>query len=468
VKDFTQTEGRGGDPETDPELLRWVWGLLTADGYRGAALWLTAELAGRFECERVSLGFAHRGRMQIEALSFNSRFDPRSTLARDLAEAMHEACDQDAAIVSPASPSHEIRVTRAHERLADAHGTTAVCSIPLAWQGRAVGALTFERRGDAGFDPETVTSLLAVGSLVGPLLSLQRRVDSRPTERLRVWLHERIRPLRSPGYLREKMVAAAAVVLLLALTGLPGTHRIKAEATVEGLVQRAIVAGADGYVAEGQARAGDLVEQGQTLARLDDRDLMLERRRWEARASQLRHEYRNAVAHHDRSERRIVQARLDEARAQVALLDEQLARTRLVAPFDGIVVRGDLSQSLGAPVEKGDVLYELAPADGYRIIIEVDERDIAHVEPGRRGALALTALPHAAMPLEIRQITPVSIAEGGRNFFRVEASLDAPHGALRPGMEGVARIDVGRRQLLWIWTHELVDWLRLQTWTWLA
>jgi RND family efflux transporter MFP subunit len=255
------------------------------------------------------------------------------------------------------------------------------------------------------------------------------------------------------------------VLVLLMMTGLPGTHRIKAEATVEGLVQRAIVAGLDGYVAEARARAGDLVARGQVLARLDDRDLVLEHRRWEARENQLRHEYRSAVALHDRSELSIAQARLDEARAQIALLDEQLARTRLVAPFDGIVVRGDLSQSLGAPVERGDVLYEIAPIDGYRIIIEVDERDIAHVDPGRRGALALTALPGAALPLEIRQVTPVSIAEGGRNFFRVEASLDEPYHALRPGMEGVARIDAGRHRLLWIWTHELVDWLRLQAWS---
>jgi RND family efflux transporter MFP subunit len=403
--------------------------------------------------------------MRIEALSHNSGFDRRGALARDLAEAMHEACDQDAVILTPALRDAKIRVSRAHERLAEAHGATTVCTVPLAWRGRPVGALTFERRRGALFDRKTVATLSTVGALLGPLLALERRVDSRPSERLRAWFHERARALWSPGHLREKLMAGFAVLSLLLMTGLPGTHRIKAEATVEGLVQRAIVAGLDGYVAEGRARAGDLVRRGQVLARLDDRDLLLERRRWEARANQLHHEYRSAVALHDRSERSIVQARRDEARAQIALLDEQLARTQLVAPFDGIVVRGDLSQSLGAPVEKGDVLYEIAPVDGYRIIIEVDERDIAHVDPGRRGALALTALPGAALPLEIRQVTPVSIAERGRNFFRVEASLDEPYDALRPGMEGVARIDAGRHQLLWIWTHELVDWLRLQAWS---
>jgi RND family efflux transporter MFP subunit len=248
---------------------------------------------------------------------------------------------------------------------------------------------------------------------------------------------------------------------------MPGTHRIIADATLEGRVQRAVVAGLDGYISEASARAGDVVRAGQVLGRLDERDLQLERRKWSARERQLRREYREALAEHDRAERSILQARLDEARAQVALLDEQLARTQLLAPFDGVVVRGDLSQSLGSPVERGEVLYEIAPLEGYRIILEVDERDVADVEVGHTGQLALSALPNEPLALRVENITPVATAEDGHNFFRVEASLEQPLAILRPGMAGVARIEAGRRRLAWIWTHDLVDWLRLLAWSWL-
>ena len=61
----------------------------------------------------------------------------------------------------------------------------------------------------------------------------------------------------------------------------------------------------------------------------------------------------------------------------------------------------------------------------------------------------------------------MATAEDGRNFFRVEARLEGPTPALRPGMEGVAKIEVGERRLIWIWTHSLVDWLRLWIWNWL-
>jgi hypothetical protein len=67
----------------------------------------------------------------------------------------------------------------------------------------------------------------------------------------------------------------------------------------------------------------------------------------------------------------------------------------------------------------------------------------------------------------VRRLTPVSTAGEGRNFFRVEAGLENVPERLRPGMEGVGKIEIDRRRLLWVWTDELVDWLRLRTWNWL-
>ena len=70
------------------------------------------------------------------------------------------------------------------------------------------------------------------------------------------------------------------------------------------------------------------------------------------------------------------------------------------------------------------------------------------------------------LALTIEAITPVTVAEDGRNVFRVEASLPSGSERLRPGMEGVAKISVDQRRLAWIWTHRIVDWFRLWTWTW--
>ena len=57
-------------------------------------------------------------------------------------------------------------------------------------------------------------------------------------------------------------------------------------------------------------------------------------------------------------------------------------------------------------------------------------------------------------------------AAGFRNAFRVEASLADPAADLRPGMEGVGKVEIGERRRVWIWTHDLLHWQRVWTWSW--
>jgi multidrug resistance efflux pump len=211
-----------------------------------------------------------------------------------------------------------------------------------------------------------------------------------------------------------------------------------------------------------------VVKKGETLARLDDRDLQLERARLTALNEQLGKQYLEAMAGRERAKTVIVSAQADQAKAQLALVDEQLARIALVAPFDAIVVSGDLSQSYGAPLERGQVLFELAPLDAYRVALQVDEHDVAFVKPGQRGEMVLASMPGERFGFQVRTVTPVNTSKDGKNFFRVEAQFDASAGArLRPGMEGVAKVSVDEQRLIWIWTRGLVNWLRLKAWTWL-
>ena len=448
-------------------VLELVASAVEQERYRGAATVLATELAARFGCERASIGFLHRGEMRVESLSHSSSIDPRSTLARDLALAMDEAADQDALIVHPPAEDAPARIVLAHKQLAERHGATNVCTMPLADQGRIVGAIALERNDGATFEPQSLRLLEDVASLAGRVLWLKRRADARVLERVRDFAHRQRLALLDGERPNGKLAAAFGAALLLMLVFATGEHRVVAEATLEGRVQRAIVAGVDGYIAQADARPGDVVTRGQVLGSLDARDLTLERTRWAGRREQVRREHREALAGHDRTQVRILSAKIAQADAQLALLVGQLARTRLLAPFDGVIVRGDLSQSLGSPVEQGEVLFEIAPLDGYRVILKVDEREIRRVREGKRGELVLSALPGQKLPFVVERVTPVSTPAEGRNYFRVEAGLEHPPAALRPGMAGIAKISIERRALVWIWTHEMFDWLRLQAWSWL-
>ena len=436
--------------------------------FQAGATAVATELAMRLGCERVSIGMTRRTGIRVEALSHSAIFDARAQLLRGLAAAMDEAVDQDAAVAYPPVPGAAIRITREHEALVQQHGIGAALTVPMASDGKIVGAISFERMSaERPFDGATFALCEDVAALLGPALVLQREAGASSFERVRRFFAARWAELSTPGSATPKLVAAMLVLLLAVFVFARADYRLTADATLEGRVQRVIVAGLDGFIAEANVRAGDIVTQGQVLGRLEDRDLLLERRKWAGRRDQLRKEYREALAVRDRAEVNIISARIAQAGAQLELLEENLLRTRLVAPFDGIVVRGDLSQSMGSPVERGEVLFEVAPLDGFRVVLEVDERDISDAAVGQRGRLTLSALPGRPMSFVVERITPVATAEDGRNFFRVDAQLEEPSPSLRPGMEGVAKIEVGQRRLIWIWTHSLVDWLRLWIWTWL-
>jgi multidrug resistance efflux pump len=194
-------------------------------------------------------------------------------------------------------------------------------------------------------------------------------------------------------------------------------------------------------------RPGDHVRAGQLLVEMADPELRTERDRWASQLEQAQSSVAEANARADRTQLVMQMAKAAEAQAQLDLVQSQLDRTRITAPFDAVVLQGDLSQRLGTPLELGAELLTLAPAGHWRVVVAVDERDIGDVAVGQTGTLALSALPWDTLDLRVARITPMATAQDGHNVFEVEAELLDPPPGLRPGLVGRARIDVGQRAL---------------------
>jgi RND family efflux transporter MFP subunit len=437
------------------------------DRFQEAATAVATELAGILGCERVSIGFLRGKHSQLRALSHSATFGKKGNLIRSIEATMDEAIDQHATVVFPVPEEGTLQVTRAHAELAKRQGDGSVCTIPLNEGERLLGAMVLERPAGEPFDERTIRLCEHTASLLGPLLDVKRKDDR--------WLISKaadsgvslLKKLLGPRHVALKLGVLTTLSLLLFFIFTEGDYRVTADARLEGTVQRAVAVSIAGYVVEANVRAGDIVKTGDILFSIDDRDLRLERLKWTSQKLQSSREYSEATADHDRAKARILSAQIEQAEAEIALLDEELKRTRVRSPFDGFVLSGDLSQSLGSPVERGDILFELAPLDSYRVILEVDERDIDDVAVNQIGQLALSSAPEQALPITVEKITPLSTAEEGQNYFRVEARLDgniSPR--LRPGMEGVGKINIERRKLIWIWTYKITHWVRMFFWSW--
>lgn len=240
---------------------------------------------------------------------------------------------------------------------------------------------------------------------------------------------------------------------------------VTSSAIVEGATQRVISASFDGFIAEALAREGDVVQAGQTRVRFDDRDLALERVRLATGAQQERLELDKAIATRDRAQTALREVRIQQAEAQIKLIDSPLDRVQLRAPFDGLVISGDLSQSIGASVAKGEPLMTVAPLDDFRVVLSVDESRIDSLAGGQSTWLRLTALPDQVFAAHISNVQPVARYGDGKTTYRVVASLDQAAPALQHGMQGVGRVEIGVRPLWSIWLTPIMDRLRLMLWS---
>ncbi|SFS22527.1 efflux RND transporter periplasmic adaptor subunit [Yoonia litorea] len=456
---------------TDSESLSNVIELLATSlhhsRFQEATTAVASELATVLGCERVAVGFVKGHRCKVRALSNSATFHKRAGLINLIQMAMEEAIDQQTTVAYPERETANARVVRAQQALARDQDSAAVASIPLAEGKRVIGAITLEKATDGPFEPGILQKAEYAAALLGPVLDVKRREDR--------WLITKawdsfkgvLGNLIGPRHWGLKLGTAAVILFALFCYYATGDYRVTAQTVIEGKIQRSVTVPLAGFLTEAPVRAGDIIEEGQIIARLDDRDLRLERLKWASQRSQQEREYSQAIASRQRTEARILEAQIAQADAQIELLDSQLERMTIRAPFSGIIVSGDLSQALGAPLERGDVIFEVAPLSDFRVMLRVDERDIADIEPGQEGNLVLSAFPDADVTLEVVRITPISTAAEGENFFVVEAELlSAPDVELRPGMEGVAKVNIREERLITIWTKRTWLWLRMTAWKW--
>lgn len=446
-----------------PASLELLQATVARPDYQGAAMAALSGLARQLSCERVSLGWGRGDRVRLSLISDTATFNTRSTRVCALESAMLEAVRAGAPLVHRAQdtdiPGAKTQ-TEPH-----GHAPPGLCIVPVAMEAGVWAVLALERDTEQGFDALSVSRCTSTAALILPVLALKRDCE-RPCHRLALRrVGHRLERLLGAEHLVRRLAVIAICLLAIPLVAGRGLYRVTAPSILEGAVQRAVVAPFDSYLSEVHTRAGQRVGEGEVLAELDDHELRLEHRRSVSEKLQLTSQHRRAVANMDQAQARILEAQIAQADARLGLLEEQLSRTRLVAPIAGLVISGDWNRSLGVPVSRGEVLFELAPLDDYRVALSVRDADIADIEVGQRGQLTLSAFPSRTLPLRVDNIARLSEEGPEGPMFRVEARIEAPTSALRPGMEGLAKIEVAQRRRLWIWTHRLVDWLRIQ---WLA
>lgn len=449
--------------------------------FYAAALAFCNGLASRFGADRVSLGWLEHGYIRLRTISRTERFDRNMAAAKALEVAMEEALDQDEEVVWPA-PEHVSLITKDHEKFAREHTSGYMASLPLRVGEKPVAVLTCERQAKAFSETELRQLRLACDQATRRLFELHAH-DRWFGARWAAASKEQLAKLVGPEHTWAKVLSLLGVVALVVLLLPIFTFRVEGNFVVRSDDVSYMTAPFDGYIRSVPVRPGDPIKKDAALLTLDTADLELEEsaaladlNRYQREAEKARAEAESARATRYPSlsevksspslaEMKISLALADQAQARLDLARHRLRQSQLTAPFDGVLVEGDLRQRVGAPVKQGEALFKVARIDTQYIEAEINERDVHEILNKTAGEVAFVAQPKLKFPIQVVRIEPAAVAKEGQNVFMVRAAFASGiQPWWRPGMTGVCKLDVEKRTLLWILTHRTVDFLRLWLW----
>jgi multidrug resistance efflux pump len=429
---------------------------------------LANQLASLMGAVRVSIGWRHGNTIDLQAVSFSAHFDRRTDAMQRVEHVLHESLQQGVPVHRRATdtsdnPARDALLSSHYQLLQEQH-LKAIYTFPLRTDQHIVGAMCIELHKRDALTPSQDQLLQHVLGDVARVIECRRQADVGVWQGVKQRMQKRLARWFGKDEWRGR-VTAGVVIALLGIMWVSIEYRPSMAATLEADSVYWVVAPHDGFLGDVKVRPGDTVTDDAVLAQMQDDDLRLERRKVSSMAQQSQQAYDAALANGQRVEAAIARAQWEQARIQLQLLDQQLKRTQLVAPMAGVIVSDDMTQRQGAPVTQGDVLFEIAASDQYRLDIFVDEQYLSAIYEGQAGYFQLSSWPDHPLRLTIKAITPQSEIRDSRNVFRVEAQIESAdvQARLRPGMTGTARIDFGRRAIGWILFHDMWHWWRRWT-----
>jgi multidrug resistance efflux pump len=422
------------------------------------------EAASQWHCERVSIGFLKGRYVRAKAISHTEHFSRKMKVVQDIESAMEECLDQDCEVLYPA-PQGATYISRSANELSRNHGPLSVLSVPIRWDGEVRGVLTLEREPNSPFSLDEIEEIRLACELCTARLWELYEHDRWMGAKAFAKIRNGLALLVGPRYTWAKISTILLTAVVLFLIFAKGQYRAEAPFALEATYQQVVCASFDGYIKNVNVEVGDAVDENETvLAELDTAELRLQLAAAKAEQAGYLKEFSAAMRDGKTAEAQIAQAKSDKAQAQIDLLNYLIEQGKVVSPISGTVVEGDLKRQIGAPVKKGDVLFEVTPLESLRAELLIPEDQIFDIEVGQEGYLATVSYPAQRIKFVVERINPVAEVVKNRNVFKVRVRLLETRAWMRPGMEGVAKVSVGKRPYVWMWTRRIVNWLRMKMW----
>lgn len=135
--------------------------------------------------------------------------------------------------------------------------------------------------------------------------------------------------------------------------------------------------------------------------------------------------------------------KVEERRAEIDALQEQLTRARVLAPQEGVVLMDDPSEWIGKPVATGERILRIATLDDVEVEAWVPLADAISLAVGDEVVLYLSASPLSPVSATLRYMAHDAVQRpDGSYAYRIRAALSGKTHH-RVGLKGTAKLHGG-------------------------
>jgi hypothetical protein len=401
-------------------------------------------------CKQVLLGLCAKGTTSFRLISASgpAAFDRAAAASRRLEAALAEVTLQKEALCWPPQMGSAGPTLLAHERLSSGSDGSQLISSPLRdAEGTVIGAWLFIGRRDFAHDPRYLGLIKACEPRVANCLRLLCRAERGPMARLLRWV-------QASSHRWRRRIILTGLVATMGCLFIPMHYHVECRCKIQPLVRRFVTAPFDGTLEKSLAEPGDIVAEGQTLARMDGRELRWESSGMEADRNRAAVKRNASLSKHEMGAARGAALEFQRLDLKLRVLQQRADHLDIKSPIRGVVVNGDLKRAEGMPVNVGQGLFEVAPLDHMIFELDVPEQEFAQVAVGQEVTVVLDAFPRKCWTGKIAKIYPRAEARESEEVFVAEVSVEKSDDALRPGMNGKATIIATRHIMAWILFHK--------------
>ncbi len=428
-----------------------------SESLKAASVKVANELQHLLRCQYVVVGYRKdpAANPKLMAISSMATFDHHSRATMLMLNAIDESMVRGTMCAYPPRAASSTGSVLAHKKLAQHLRCECAISIPLRNQDdELVGAVIVLGSRELAADRSTRNLIHALEHPVGSALQIVKHAEGG-------WLQKLVRLVVSREKTNLKWAAVASVLIGVIALFTPVSYRVQCGCLAQPVTRSYSVAPYEGLLETTLVEPGDVVSEGQVLARMDGREIRFKTVGLVAErdgAARKRDAFRANDEISDSIRADLERKRLE---TELALMQYREQNLEISSSIDGVVLSGSLDRRHNYPVTVGQKLFEIAPIDPLRVELAIPADEIMHVRPGQVVKFRFDGFGTESIKGMIARIRPSSTIRDDANVFVAEAILENPDGIVRPGMKGFGTVFGNRHTLGWTLFHR--PWERFVT-----